>query len=813
MMSNHFLRTLGAIALAAVFSGLLCAPVASAQVSVLTNKYDNARDGLNSSETLLSAGTVTSSQFGKVATYNVDGYVQAQPLYMYGLAINGGTHNVVFVATLNDSVYAIDADTSTLLWQISLGTPVPSATEGCSGVTGFNQIGILATPVIDPNTNTMYLTAKTYGTGSGPAAYSLHALDVTTGLEKFGGPTTITATTGSVTFTPINYIQRPSLLLSNGNLYLGFGSNGCDLNARGWLMAYSASTLQQLGFMTMQPDNSYGSSIWQAGVGPAADSAGNVFLSTANGLFNYSGNDLGDSVLRLTFGSGQFSVADYFTPFDQANMASNDLDLGSAGPILLPTQTGSTTPDLLVASGKDADIYLINRDSMGGYNPTDNSQIVQYISNALGGAELFGSPLYWNNYIYFLAHQDYLRSYSLSINSSNASVMSTTPVAKTVGKLTNFGLPVISANGNTNGIVWLVRNVSGVPRLSAYDAITLFLLYDSGQAAGGRDTLGTIGHFATPTVANGKVFAGTQTQLVTYGLFPAIAATGGNGQTAAAGTTLPTALMITASNPYTRAPIPGVAVTFSDGGKGGSFGTTSGTTDSNGQLTTTYTLPKTPQTVTITASSPGYATALFTATGVVGPVASLALISGGKQSGTVGTTLPLPLVVKAKDAFGNLVPNASIAFTDGLNGSFFPNPAITGSNGQASVVYTLPTVAKTVTATASNGSVMVKITESALAGPPAMVNIVQGNNQSAHIHNKLPKNLIVSVTDQYLNGLPNLTVNFTDNAGGTFSNPSPITGTTGQVSITYTTPGVTGTVTINATYGTLSPAVFTETVI
>src|SRR5207248_8529357 len=181
-------------------------------------------------------------------------------------------------------------------------------------------------------------------------------------------------------------------------------------------------------------DSNYGSSIWQAGIGPAADSAGNIFLSTANGMFNYSANDLGDSILRLTLGGGGFTVADSFTPFDQATMASNDIDLGSAGPILLPTQTSSNTPDLLVASGKDADIYLINRDSMGGYNPTDNSQIVQYIPNALGG-ELFGSPVYWNNHVYFLAHQDYLKAYSLSVDTSGKSALSTTPVAQTNSKI------------------------------------------------------------------------------------------------------------------------------------------------------------------------------------------------------------------------------------------------------------------------------------------------------------------------------------------------------------------------------------------
>jgi outer membrane protein assembly factor BamB len=810
--SNRFSKTLRAVAIAilAVLSSAACFPKAFAQVSVLTNKNDNTREGLNASETLLSAANVNSNQFGKLFTFNVDGYVSAQPLYMYGLTINGATHNVVFVATEHNSVYAIDADAGTLLWSTSLGASVPSSVEGCSGVTGLAEMGILGTPVIDSTTNTMYVSSKTY---VAPNAYhSLHALDVTTGLEKFGGPVPIADATATPAFSPLQQIQRPGLLESNGTIYIAFGSNGCDFNARGWLFAFNASTLQQTGVMIMQPDNSYGSSIWQGGVGPAADAAGNVFLSTANGEFNYSANDLGDSVLKLSLGTGGFTVADYFTPFDQAFMAANDEDLGSAGPILLPTQTGSSTPDLLVASGKDEDLYLINRDNMGGYNSTSNSQIVQYVPTALLG-EFFGAPLYWNNFVYFLAHQDYLRAYSLSINSSGNSVLSTTPVAQTGGKLTNFALPSISANGNTNGIVWLVRNVSNVPKLSAYDATALFLLYDSGQAANGRDTLGTVGHFATPTIANGKVYAGTQTQLVTYGLFPDLGVTGGNAQTGAAGTTLPVTLNVTANNPYTGVGIPGVTVTFSDGGKGGVFGSPTSITDSNGLATTTYTLPKTPQTVTITGTSPGYATATFTETSVVGAVASITLVSGSKQTGTVGTTLPLPIVVKAKDAFANLVPNASISFSDGVGGTFAPNPGITGTNGQASVIYTLPTVAKTLTVTASNGTVKLNITENAVAGAPALVNIIQGNNQSAHPNNKLPKTLIVSVTDQYGNGLSGLTVTFTDNgAGGSFSNSMPVTGTTGRVTVTYTTGPNKGTVTIDASYGTLAPAVFTETV-
>jgi hypothetical protein len=820
MNSNHLAKALGAVVLsfAAVISSSLCSPMAGAQVSVLTNKYDNTREGQNPNETLLTSANVNSSRFGKLYAFSLDEYVSAQPLYMYGLTISGGTHNVVFVATENDSVYAIDADANTLLWQVSLGTAVPSSSEGCSGVTGFNHAGIIGTPVIDATTNTMYVVAKTYT--SNVAAFNLHALDVTTGLEKFGGPVPIAATIGTLAFSPLQQIQRPALLESNGTIYIGFGSNGCDYNARGWLYAFSASNLQQLGVMTTQPDNTYGSSIWQGGVGPAADSAGNVYLSTANGVFNFSANDLGDSILQLSVGSGGFNVEDSFTPYDQANMAANDIDLGSGGPILLPYQTNSTTPNLLVASGKDADIYLVNTQSMGGYNPTNNDQIVQYIPNALGN-ELFGAPVYWNNYVYFLAHLDYLRSYSLATNGTTG-VTSLTSFAQTTGKLTTIGLPVVSSNANTNGILWLVRNVSNVPKLSAYDAVSLFLLYDSGMAAGGRDTLGpAVAHFATPTVVNGKVFAAvegnanTPNQLVVYGLFPEIVASTGNGQTGSAGTTLPTAIGITATNPYTNAPISGVTVTFSDGGKGGTFSNPTAVTDVNGLASTTYTLPKTPQTITITATSPGYAPATFTEMDVVGPVASITTVSGGKQTGMVGTTLPAPLLVKAKDANGNLEVGALILFSDGGVGGVFssPNPVATGSNGEASITYTLPLTAKTITVTASNGSVSDRITESAVAGPPALVNIVQGNNQSAHVHNKLPKNLIVSVTDQYGNGLSGLTVNFTDNgAGGTFSNASPVTGTTGQVSVTYTTPGVTGTVTIDASYGSLNPAVFTETV-
>lgn len=818
MYLQRFLRNATLALTLLLLASVVALPQGSGQANVLTNKMDNSRSGLNPNEVKLTRTNVTYNLFGKLFAFNVDGYIQAQPLYMSNLVINGGTHNVVFIATQNNSIYAIDADTGSQLWFRNLGAAVPNNAEGCNNITGFNGVGILGTPVIDPTTNTMYLTAKTFNSVTHVATHSLHAVDVTTGLEQTGSPVDISATIGNLTFNGLPQLQRAGLLLSNGTIYIAFGSNGCDFNARGWLFAYSASSLQQLAVMITQPDNSYGSSIWQSGVGPAADSSGNVYLATANGLFQYSTMDLGDSVLKISLVGSQFVVDDYFTPFDQANMQTNDLDLGSSGVTLLPTQSGSSTPNLLVASGKDADIYLINTDSLGQYNPSGNTQIPQYIPNALGG-EFFGNAMSWNNTIYFLARQDYLRSYTLSVNGSGNSVL--TAGAQTALKLTNFGEPVISSNGNTNGIVWLVRNIKGVPLLSAYDATALYLIYDSGQASGGRDTLGIIGHFSNPIIANGKVYAGTQTQLVAYGLFPEVNPTIGGNQSGTVGTTLPLPIGIIAFNPYTGQTISGVSVTFSDGGKGGAFGNGgTGVTDSTGRASTSYTLPTLAGTYTLTATSPGYSTASFTETAVAGAVTSMALVSGGKQTGTVGTTLLNPIVMRAKDTYGNVVPNVSVTFTDNASptGSFSPNPAITDSTGQATTSYTLPTVAKNLTITGTVGSVTAKASEQSLAGPPNAINIVQGNNQTAGTNTQLPKALGIAVVDQYQNGVPGVTVTFSDNgAGGTFSpvSGSVTTNSTGQASVTYTTGPNPGAVTITCTYtsgSTTLQTTFNETV-
>ena len=289
-----------------------------------------------------------------------------------------------------------------------------------------------------------------------------------------------------------------------------------------------------------------------------------------------------------------------------------------------------------------------------------------------------------------------------------------------------------------------------------------------------------------------------------------LTATGGNNQTGNTGSTLPTPLTVLATSNGTA--VSGVSVTFSDGGAGGHFSSQTVVTNSGGNASTSYTLPSTAQTVAITASSTGYTSANFTETSAA-LVTVLTVVSGGKQSGTVGTALPLPLVVKAKNSSGGAVSGASISFTDGSNGTFSPNPAITGSNGEASTTYTLPTVAKSNTVTASDGSVKVNITEHSLPGAPANLTIVSGNNQSANPNTLLPKKLVVKVTDQYSNAISGVTVTFTDNgAGGKFSTTTPVTGSNGEASVSYTTGSTAGTVTISASTSTLGPVNFKETV-
>ncbi len=500
------------------------------QVSVLTYHNDNARTGQNVAEAILVPTNVNQYEFGKLFSHNVDGAVYAQPLYVSNVVFPGSsTHNVVYVATQHNSVYAFDADDNTggnafPLWSASLGNAVPTQVI-------FPELGILGTPVIDSNSNTLYVVAFTLESGS--YFQRLHALDLATGQEKFGGPVEIQASVsgtgncssgGTVSFSPVDLLQRPGLLLVNGVVYISWaGATGCW---DGWVIAYDAGTLLQVGVFNATPGG-YGGGVWQSGAAPAADGAGSFYLETGDGTFdaNTGGKDYGDSVLKLNLASSGLTVADYFTPHDQEFMRSNDQDLGSAGTLLLPDQPGAH-PHLLVASSKLGSIYLLDRDNMGHFNPANDTQIVQPLPGALAGE--FGMPAYWNNTVYFLGSgiasgsSDTLKAFSLSNG-----LLSTSPTSQSIAKFKFPDATVsVSANGQTNGIVWfldssgfsssLVRPVPAV--LFAYNANNLAMkLYDSNQA-GTRDQPTRPNKFTVPTVANGKVYVGSRRQLTTYGL-------------------------------------------------------------------------------------------------------------------------------------------------------------------------------------------------------------------------------------------------------------------------------------------------------
>lgn len=488
-------------------------------VSVLTQHNDNARTGLNASETILTTTNVNVTTFGKLFAQPVDGLVVAQPLYLPSVSIPGlGKHNVVYAVTQHDSVYAFDADSDTgsnanPLWNVSFltagATTVPIAEQGCGSTTQFTEIGVLPTPVIDAASGTIYVEAKTKENGT--YVHRLHALDIATGQEKFGGPTVIAASVtgklGTVKFDNLSQLERPGLLLVGGTVYLTFGSSGCDGGpTHGWVLAYDAHMLQQTAVMNASPDDPEGrNAIWQSGTGPAADASGNVYFETANGPFDADsgGRDYGDSFLRLAKSGSGFTVVDYFTPFNQKFLHTNDIDLGSSGLVLIPDQAG-THPHLAIGSGKEGSVYVVDRDNMGHYNPVDNSQIVQFLDHAVGS--MFSAPAYWNGKVYFAGAVKGLQSFSLSNGLLSP--------ASQAGATCCMHVPSISANGTNEGIVWILN----ANTLIAFDAVDLtHKLYDSKQA-GTRDLLGTAAHFNVPTIANGKVYVGADMQLVVYGL-------------------------------------------------------------------------------------------------------------------------------------------------------------------------------------------------------------------------------------------------------------------------------------------------------
>ena len=511
---------------------------------MFTYHADKFRSGVNLQEFALTKTTVKSSTFGKVFSRSVDGQIYAQPLYVANLTIAGAKHNVVFVATEHSSVYAFEADgkTTTPFWKRSFINPSAGITTIAKPANALiaPEISISSTPVIDTSTSTLYVAVSTSENGS--IVHRLHALSLTSGAEKFGGPIKIQGSVpgtypalsvnGRVPFVPKQHLQRPALLLLSGNVYIAYGSNGDALPYNGWLFAYSAAgtgVLHQVAIFCTSP-NKGASAIWQSGDGPAADPSGNIYVATGNGAFdlNTGGRDAGNTVLKLALQSGALVVVDYFAPSNTAELTTDDLDLGAAGPILPSTQSGAAAPSLAVVGGKDGKIYLINRSNMGKFNASTNSNVETVtIGNPEPTNGLFATPAALGSRIYFGEVNEPLALFTFS-----SGLLSSAPTAQTSHVFLYPGTsPMISTNGSSS-VVWTLDlhayaggtpdgtiNTPGPAVLHAYDGATLQELYNSSQA-GTRDKAGNALKFTSPTVANGHVYVGTANQLNVYGLLP-----------------------------------------------------------------------------------------------------------------------------------------------------------------------------------------------------------------------------------------------------------------------------------------------------
>jgi chitobiase/beta-hexosaminidase-like protein len=529
--TNLSARATGVVALTLI---LLCGRATFAQVNVTTSYYNNQRTGVNSQETILTPQNVNPNSFGKLFSQVVDGSVYAQPLYVANVVIpNKGTHNVVYVATEHDTVYAFDADDNTgpnaqPLWRTSFLSStissVPSTNLGTTDI--IPEIGITSTPVIDLSSNTIYVVAETLENGSNYVK-RLHALDITTGAEKAGSPAAITASVagtgqgskaGMVSLNVQWQMNRAGLLLYNGVLYIGFGSHQDFDIWHGWVLGYDASSLQQV-FTFCDTPNAYQAGIWMAGEGLPMDSGSNVFFSTGNGGFDASNSsleDYGDSIIRLDLSKGAM-VQDYFTPSNQSALDTSDMDLGSGGVLILPDQPGPNT-HLLVQAGKKGTIYLIDRDNMGQFNSSSNN-IVQELVSAVGS--MYSTPVYFNGKVFFWGQSDVVKAFALTNG-----LLSTSPQDQGSTTLGFPGAhPVISANGSANAILWALESdnysmsgPSGPAVLRAYDATNLSggEIYNSNKNQASDNPGGAV-KFAVPTVANGKVYVGAEGVLSVFG--------------------------------------------------------------------------------------------------------------------------------------------------------------------------------------------------------------------------------------------------------------------------------------------------------
>jgi hypothetical protein len=491
-----------------VTAAFLQIPPTPVPVQVVTERYDNRRDGLNPKENVLTPANVNVNLFGKIASYAVDGTTYAQPLYVSGLSIAEKTMDVVFVATENDSVYAFDATgaASGPLWHRSF-------IDGANGITTLpaGASGITSTPVIDLTTNTLYVVVP--ANENGVWIQRLHALDLATGEEKFGGPQQIQAQLNGISLDPVLNLNRSSLLLVNNMLLFAEGAlemGDEKTTFHGWILAYDPSTLQQIWAWTSTPDGKQGG-IWMAGCGLAADDDGYIYGATGNGTYNHNigGSSYGDSILKL---SGLGLLVDYFTPYDQLTLDQDDLDLASGGVMLIPGT------NLATLAGKNGSIYVLDINNLGHYQSGSNSQIVQYLPAAIGngGSERsFSTPAFYNGNVYYSGQDDVLKQFKFQNGQ-----LSSLPIATTHHIFGTRGVqPSVSANGNTDGIVWVSEYISGGNGiLYAFEASDVGKeLYNSSQDSS-RDSYGHGLTFSIPTVAEGRVYVMGTHELAIFGL-------------------------------------------------------------------------------------------------------------------------------------------------------------------------------------------------------------------------------------------------------------------------------------------------------
>jgi outer membrane protein assembly factor BamB len=512
----------------------LTVTAAAAGTDVVTYKYDVMRTGQNLAESTLTLSNVKSATFGKVRNLMVDGFVDAQPLYLSQLAVAGALHNVVFVATEHDSVYAFDADTGATLWKVSLlsGGETSSNDVGCSQVN--LEIGVATTPVIDRKAGahgTIFVVAMTQD-GASSYHQRLHALDITTGQEIEASPTEIAATFGATTFAPGQYRERAALLLNNGTIYTTWASHCDSPPYGGWIIAVSESTLAITGVLNVAVGASgigtenQGPSIWMSGGGPAADSAGNVYFLTGNGRFETAlsaagfpdGGDYGNSFVKISPSSGTLEVSDYFTMSGEIAESTYDRDLGSGGVMLLPdmTDTKGMVRQLAVGAGKDGNMYIVDRNNMGKFTSVGNN-IWQQLSGVLVGG-VWSTPAYFNSGIYYGPRGGPLMAFSVT-----DALVSSSPTSQTSTQFPPGTFPVISANGTADAIVWAYEwaNEGNAAVLHAYAATNLATeLYNSNQAPNGRDQFGIGWENIVPMVADGKVFVPGRNSVAVFGLLP-----------------------------------------------------------------------------------------------------------------------------------------------------------------------------------------------------------------------------------------------------------------------------------------------------